>query len=183
MENFDNLADGRDENGEPVYIDEYGQSWGAILIFAEADWEQGTVGWGLPSYNSADECCGWCQGNRSSRPITDMSESANWRPTEKMTNEVSFDVLCLALNQQTLKIVRGLFCHVHGFAPELPPALARIFLVFKSGMSPLKGRSGARFPSKDQVGVLGARVKGVRAGLKVNARLSRQTNPYGSIVF
>ena len=103
--NFDALANGYDEDGQPVYIDEFGQVWGAILLFSEADLEQDTVGWGLPSYNAADECCGWCLANRSSRPLTDMSADATWRPTENMTNEVNFDVLCSGLNHKCVRLM------------------------------------------------------------------------------
>lgn len=105
VENFDALADGYDENGQPIYVDEFGQAWGAILLFAEADLEQDTVGWGLVSYNAAHECCGWCLANRSTHPLTDMAADATWRPTEHMTNEVNFDVLCSALNQKCLRLM------------------------------------------------------------------------------
>ena len=88
LKNFDDLAMGLDENGEPIFIDSEGHSWGAILIFGESDLEQNTVGWGMKSYNSADECCGWCLANRSNLPVTDLSDTAGWRPTEKMSHEV-----------------------------------------------------------------------------------------------
>ena len=70
------------------------------MLFSEADLEQDTVCWGLVSYNAAAECCGWCLANRSSRPVTDMSHDAEWRPTENMTNEISFDVLMFWLKSE-----------------------------------------------------------------------------------
>ena len=58
-----------------------GEPWSTIVLFGKADMEAATVGWGLKSYNAGDECCGYCGANRTTRPFTDLQETALWRPT------------------------------------------------------------------------------------------------------
>ena len=87
LDDFDQLANGG-------FTDADGIVWSGVLIFGTADLEQLCLQWGLKSYNSPLEMCGYCRGNRhdSTIPHTDLQEGAAWRPTEEaMTNEVSMD--------------------------------------------------------------------------------------------
>ena len=57
------------------------------LLFAKADEQCHCDEWGMTSYNAADETCTECLANRSSRPFTDLSAGAAWRPTERMPTQ------------------------------------------------------------------------------------------------
>ena len=48
--------------------------WKGLVLFGKADFEALTVGWGLSSYNSGDEICGFCKANRSNRSFTNLLE-------------------------------------------------------------------------------------------------------------
>ena len=67
--------------GEPVAQDNDGIIWSAIVLFGKADGEQ-AVRWGLKNHTDPDEVCGYCMGNRTTRPYTDLRETANWLPSE-----------------------------------------------------------------------------------------------------
>ena len=57
------------------------QGVGGLLflpLFAKADMEGRSVGWGLPSYNS-ELCCSECRCDRGALSFTDLSSSAAWR--------------------------------------------------------------------------------------------------------
>ena len=86
--NFDCLARGEDENGQPIYVDAAGIQWKFVLVFGGGDMEQFVFGWGLKSYNDTDELCGLCLANRSDRPYTNMQVDSEWRPTCPLSEEV-----------------------------------------------------------------------------------------------
>ena len=88
LRDFDMMAQGKGSDGQDLYIDSEGVSWGGILLFGEGDLEKIVVGWGCKHYQAVSECCPWCLANRSTRPYTDLSPEALWRPTEAMSNEV-----------------------------------------------------------------------------------------------
>ena len=89
LECFDHLANGLDEDGEPIYIDAQGRRWNFVLLFGVGDMEQLCYGWGLKSYNDVGEMCGLCLANRDDRPFTDLQPDANWRTTCPLSNEVT----------------------------------------------------------------------------------------------
>ena len=89
LDDLDRLAEKVDKDGQPLFIDDDGESWGAVFLFACGDLQQLCEGWGLPHYNSSGDMCGWCLGNHSTFNHTDLRRHANWRPTEaQMTNAV-----------------------------------------------------------------------------------------------
>ena len=55
-----------------------------VLMVAKADEETRSNTFGLASY-SANEPCSECLANRTNRPFTNLSDGAEWRPTEDMT--------------------------------------------------------------------------------------------------
>ena len=59
--------------------------WHFCLLFANADEEQCSTKWGLPSYNDPMDVCSECLSNRSNRPFSDLPRTARWRPSEDMT--------------------------------------------------------------------------------------------------
>lgn len=84
LDDFDALATGG-------FTDDNGVIWDLILVFGTGDMEQLCIQWGLKSYNDPHEMCGVCRADRSTRPHTDMLDTAQWRPTEDMSNEVEFN--------------------------------------------------------------------------------------------
>ena len=52
------------------------QKWGLCPIFGIGDLKMHCGSWGLLHYSSAQECCGWCFGNRSDKPVTDLRAGA-----------------------------------------------------------------------------------------------------------
>ena len=56
--------------------------WRFVLLFGKADEEVRVNTWGLPSYNAPNEVCSECLANRTTRPFTDLSAAAAWRPTQ-----------------------------------------------------------------------------------------------------
>ena len=104
ISDMDRMASCLGADGEPLFIDENGESWGAVLLFGTGDMEQICLKWGLPDYNSIDELCPWRRCNRSTLPYTDQQEHALWRPTEDMPNDVTIrgKHLDLAIFQQNL---------------------------------------------------------------------------------
>ena len=88
IKDLDNIANGVDSKGQPLYVDDNGISWGGIAIFCEGDMELMCVTYGLATYTSAEEMCGWCEATASDEhPYTDLTEHATWRPTENMSND------------------------------------------------------------------------------------------------
>ena len=85
---FDQLADGLDEDGNPIYIDAQGRQWRFVLMFGCGDMEQLCQGWGLKSYNDIHEMCGFCVANRTDVLFTDLQEDAAWRDTCPIPNDV-----------------------------------------------------------------------------------------------
>ena len=83
---WDAMANGVDELGNVLYEDGDGIKWGAILVFGTGDLEQ-LVHWGIRSYNDTHEMCGFCLGNRSDIPHTDLQEDSEWRNTCPLSNE------------------------------------------------------------------------------------------------
>ena len=55
--------------------------WRCFLLFAKADLEARTVGWGLPLYNGPEPCTE-CRSNRTNLPYTDVRADSLWRATE-----------------------------------------------------------------------------------------------------
>ena len=101
LDDFDRLAEKVDKDGQPLYIDGDGESWGAVFLFACGDLQQLCEGWGLPHYNATGDMCGWCLGNSSTYNHTDLRRCASWRPTEaQMTNAV-----CVLLVRAVKKII------------------------------------------------------------------------------
>ena len=98
--NMDLLAQGIDENGDPVYVDSDGNRWCGILLFSLGDLEQLCIKYGLKCYNDADEICGWCDANRTTRQYTNLLENSEWRPSEDMSNHV-FAMSSLAAQRTT----------------------------------------------------------------------------------
>ena len=93
LHDFDMMAEGKDSNGEILFIDSEGNAWGSILLFGEGDCEQIVVCWGCKHYMAAHEMCAFCLANKSTRPYTDLSPEAAWRRTERdMTNQVFHSV-------------------------------------------------------------------------------------------
>ena len=88
FDNMDCLAQGVDEHGQPIYIDADGNRWAGILLFGLGDLEQLCMQYGLCSYTDAAEICGWCEANRTDKPYTNLQLSAEWRPSENMSNHV-----------------------------------------------------------------------------------------------
>lgn len=88
FEDLERCSRGLDPNGEKLFVDEFGDDWGPILLFSLGDLEQFTVGYGMRGYNDRDEMCGWCRANRTTRLFTDNQEDSAWRPTEDMPNDV-----------------------------------------------------------------------------------------------
>ena len=82
------MANGVDENGEPLFIDAEGNSWSLVLLFGTGDMEQLCIGWGLASYNAEHELCGYCLANRSDIPYTDCQDDSCWRETCPLKPEV-----------------------------------------------------------------------------------------------
>ena len=89
--------------------------WCFLLVFGKSDAEQGTVGWGMPSYNDGDEVCGFCLANRSSTPFTDLSAFARWRSTCSLTREQFFNRFTHPLHP----IPRSEFATRSFFRPDL----------------------------------------------------------------
>ena len=83
---LDRLAEGFLPDGSVAY-EEDGNKWGFVFVFAQGDLEQLVIQYGLVSYNAADEICGWCRCNRSSRPYTNLLDTAEWKPTTKFSNQ------------------------------------------------------------------------------------------------
>ena len=90
LDNFDQMAQGLDENGEVIYTDAEGKVWKFVLLFGQGDMEQLCLGWGLPSYSSIDQICGMCLADRTQfgNNYTDMQEWANWRNTCPIHNDI-----------------------------------------------------------------------------------------------
>ena len=61
-----------------------GSSWSFALLFCKTDEEARCNDFGFPHFASATEVCSECLGNRTTRPFTDLRESASWRPSERM---------------------------------------------------------------------------------------------------
>ena len=91
LSNWDQLAEGLDENGDVVYRDENGEIIKFIMLFGGADLEKLCIGWGLKSYNDVDEMCMCCKANRNlaERPYTNLHENSEWRETCPMPNDVA----------------------------------------------------------------------------------------------
>ena len=87
--NMDLLAQGIDENGNPLYVDSEGNKWCGVLLFGLGDLEQLCVAYGMPAWGDADQICGWCDANRTDRKYTNLQHDAEWRPSENMSNDVS----------------------------------------------------------------------------------------------
>lgn len=96
---LDRCARGEDAQGQPLFIDDEGMEWGGILIFSEGDLEQMCMMYGLSSYNSVGKMCGWCDADRDGLPYTDLTDEAAWKPTEKMSNDVSKCLKCLIIRR------------------------------------------------------------------------------------
>ena len=89
LNDLDRLAEKVDKEGQPLYVDGDGESWGAVFLFSCGDLQQLCEGWGLPHYTSSGDMCGYCLGNKSTYNHTDLRRCANWRPTEALlTNAV-----------------------------------------------------------------------------------------------
>jgi len=69
---------------QPVIQDPDGTVWTFVVLFMKSDEEVRCNETGMPSYSSATEVCSECMSNRTTRPFTDMSATALWRPTEQM---------------------------------------------------------------------------------------------------
>ena len=83
LKDLDDLLLGM-KDGEVIALNEDGQPWLFILLFAKADEECRVSAWGLVSYNAPDEVCPECLADRCIRPFTNLLESAEWRPTESL---------------------------------------------------------------------------------------------------
>ena len=104
---MDRLAEGVLADGTPAAVDEDGTQWGLILLFGQGDLEQLVLQWGLPSYGSTEEMCGYCLANRSNRPYTNLQENSPWRPTTNLSNEADMDGLLASFHEQHR------FCNSH----------------------------------------------------------------------
>ena len=85
---WDQLAEGLDDEGNIIFLDDHGTPVKFIMLFAGGDMEKLCAGWGLKSYGAADEMCLCCTANRSDRPFTNLHDSAEWRPSCPMPNNV-----------------------------------------------------------------------------------------------
>ena len=86
---MDLMAQGIDEGGNPLYVDDEGNQWKGILLFGFGDLEQVCVSYGAKHYNEGHEMCGWCDANRITKQYTNLQEDAEWRLSAKtMTNDV-----------------------------------------------------------------------------------------------
>ena len=74
------LQSGRDNGGQLLAPLERGSDvgWTCVLVKTKADLKEQCDEWGFKSFSSADEPCGLCRGNRSTRPWNIFSESADW---------------------------------------------------------------------------------------------------------
>ena len=72
--------------GQPLVVDASGVRWDGIALFGKADGDQ-LFAWGVTSWHGSDEVCGYCLGNRSSRPYTDLRMTATSRTTESTSTE------------------------------------------------------------------------------------------------
>ena len=90
LNDFDNIANGVDSNGDYLFTDSDGDHWGGVFLFSLADLKQNAEGYGMQHYKAADQMCWGCLANRLSRPFTNCYRNAAWRPTadENLTNEV-----------------------------------------------------------------------------------------------
>ena len=82
------MANGVDEDGEPLFIDAEGNNWSLVLLFGCGDMEQLCLGWGLASYNDKGDICGYCLANRTDIPFTDCQDDARWIETYPLKHEV-----------------------------------------------------------------------------------------------
>ncbi len=80
LEDLDKLA----SRERPVIQDTDGTVWTFVVLFMKSDEEVRCSEIGFPSYSAGAEVCSECMSNRTTRPFTDMSAAALWRPTEQM---------------------------------------------------------------------------------------------------
>lgn len=91
LEDMDELASGM-VGGE--YVAKRGRRiYKFVLLVCKSDEEVKANEFGLPHFNSPSGPCGDCAADDDTRPWTDLSEHASWRPTENMPFNVWFDRL------------------------------------------------------------------------------------------
>ena len=82
------LATGRDSNGDVMFPADGDECWTFPMVFGKSDMEVMCLAWGLDSYASAVEICGWCLANRNTLPHTDCRHNAAWRANSPLPNEI-----------------------------------------------------------------------------------------------
>ena len=86
LRDFKELATGDIADMDRCY-DSEGNFWGGILLFGQGDLEVIVVAWGYVRDDNPSECCFNCLGNRTDKPVTDLSRNSEWRPTEDQDND------------------------------------------------------------------------------------------------
>ena len=69
---------------ENITIEHAVGEWSFVVLFAKADEQQRSLGWGLPDYGGF-EPCSECLCDRATRPFTDLQTTARWRLTDRMS--------------------------------------------------------------------------------------------------
>ena len=71
-------------DGQEVARDADGTLWTFALVFVKADEDVRANDFALVHFEGKNEACPECMANRDTRPFTDMSAEAGWRPSEAM---------------------------------------------------------------------------------------------------
>ena len=80
------MALGFDSSGEPLAVDDDGNTWSPVMLFSKADSEK-RVEWGMKSYNTHEMCPDCVANHGDDFPYTDLRDTASWKPSSEMNNE------------------------------------------------------------------------------------------------
>ena len=91
-----------------VARDSDGTLWRAALVFVKCDEDVRANDFGMTHFSGRNEVCPDCLANRTTRPFTDLTEGAAWRPGEGM----SFDVYKARAREPLHPLLANAqFCH------------------------------------------------------------------------
>ncbi|CAK0800968.1 unnamed protein product, partial [Prorocentrum cordatum] len=114
--------------GRAVARDRDGTRWGGALLFVKCDEDARANDFGLARFSACNEALPDCLANRASRPFTDLTEGAAWRPGER----VPFDACkARARGPNHPPAASARFCHRFFFPADI------VHLLECKGVAPL----------------------------------------------